>query len=83
VTIPIIDTSNTTVFQSASPYGVTVVGFMQAFINQVQDGNGVTNLGDINVTVLNIAGCSNTPNAANPVVGPGPSPIPVRLITPP
>jgi hypothetical protein len=83
VTIPIIDTSNTTVFQSASPYGVTVIGFMQAFINQVQDGNGVTKLGDINVTVLNIAGCSTTPNGANPVGGPGTSPIPVRLITPP
>jgi hypothetical protein len=56
---------------------------MQAFINQVQDGNGGTNLGDINVTVLNIAGCSTTPNGANPVGGPGTSPIPVRLITPP
>jgi hypothetical protein len=83
VTIPIIDTSNTTVFQSASPYGVTVVGFMQAFINQVQDGTGGTNPGDINLMVLNIAGCSSTPNAANPVGGPGTSPIPVRLITPP
>jgi hypothetical protein len=83
VTIPIIDTSNTTVFQSAFPYGVTVVGFMQAFINQVQDGTGVTNLGDINVKVLNIAGCSTTPNGANAVVGSGTSPVPVRLITPP
>jgi hypothetical protein len=84
VTIPIIDTSNTTVFQSASPYGVTVVGFMQAFINQVQDGTTPgTNRGDINVTVLNIAGCSTTPNGANPVIGAGTSPIPVRLITPP
>jgi hypothetical protein len=56
---------------------------MQAFINQVQDGNGGTNIGDINVTVLNIVGCSTTPTGANPVVGPGTSPIPVRLITPP
>jgi hypothetical protein len=82
VTIPIIDNTAAN-FQVNSPYGVTVVGFMQAFINQVQDGNGVTNLGDINVTVLNIAGCSTTPNGANPVGGPGTSPIPVRLITPP
>jgi hypothetical protein len=81
-TIPIID--NTAANSHANnPYGVTVVGFMQAFINQVQDGNGGTNLGDINVTVLNIAGCSSTPNAANPVIGPGTSPVPVRLITPP
>jgi hypothetical protein len=83
VTIPIIDTSNTTIFQSGIPYGVTVVGFMQAFINQVQDGTGVTNLGDINLTVLNIVGCSTTPTGANPVVGPGTSPVPIRLITPP
>jgi len=79
VTIPIIDTSSPTVFQANPPYGVTIVGFMQAFINQVQPGN----LGDVNVTVLNIAGCSATPNPTNPVVGSGTSPIPVRLITPP
>jgi hypothetical protein len=82
VTIPIIDNTPAN-FQLNGTYGVTVVGFMQAFINQVQDGNGGTNLGDIKVTVLNIAGCSNTPNAANPVIGPGTSPVPVRLITPP
>jgi hypothetical protein len=83
VTIPIID--NTALnFQLAGPYGVTVVGFMQAFINQVQTGPlPIAERGDINITVLNIAGCSQTPNAANPVVGPGTSPIPVRLITPP
>ncbi len=82
VTIPIID--NTALnFHSTGTYGVTVVGFMQAFINQVQDGTGGTNRGDINVTVLNIVGCSTTPTGANPVVGPGTSPIPVRLITPP
>ena len=82
MTIPIID--NTALnFHSTGTYGVTVVGFMQAFINQVQDGTGGTNRGDINVTVLNIAGCSTTPNGANPVVGPGTSPVPVRLITPP
>jgi len=80
VTIPIIDP---TTF-NATPNGVTIVGFMQAFINQVQDGSiPNTTAGDINITVLNIAGCSATPNAANPVIGSGTSPIPVRLITPP
>jgi Putative Flp pilus-assembly TadE/G-like len=79
-TIPIIDTGS---FHATSPYGVTVVGFMQAFINQVQDGTNGTTDGDINVTVLNIAGCSTTPNVANAVVGSGTSPIPVRLIAPP
>jgi hypothetical protein len=80
VTIPIID-------QTASTWpatAVTVVGFMQAFINQVQPlPPPNSERGDINITVLNIAGCSQTPNAANPVIGPGTSPIPVRLITPP
>jgi hypothetical protein len=81
VTIPIIDPKT---FQRDSPLGVTVVGFMQAFINQVQDGSDNTTAGDINITVLNIAGCSATPNAAPAVVGgSGTSPIPVRLITPP
>jgi hypothetical protein len=80
VTIPIIDPKT---FQVDAPLGVTVIGFMQAFINQVQDGTGGTIPGDINVTVLNIAACSTTPNGANPVVGQGTSPIPVRLITAP
>jgi hypothetical protein len=40
--------------------------------------------GDIQINVLNIAGCSATNNGANPVVGgSGTSPVPVRLITPP
>jgi Putative Flp pilus-assembly TadE/G-like len=80
VTIPIIDPNT---FQ-AVPLGVTVVGFMQAFINQVQSGAFIpTTPGDINITVLNIAGCSTTPNGSNPVIGSGTSPIPVRLIAPP
>jgi hypothetical protein len=81
VTIPIIDNTAAN-FQGNSPYGVTVVGFMQAFIKQVQD-IGSPNRGDINIVVLNIAGCSGTPNIAGAVVGSGTSPIPVRLITPP
>jgi hypothetical protein len=84
VTIPIIDNTPAN-FQVGSPYGVTVVGFIQAFINEVRGGNP-THQGDINVTVLNIAGCSNgsTNIGVTPVVGgSGSSPIPVRLITPP
>lgn len=43
-----------------------------------------SNAGDINITVLNIAGCSTANNGANPIVGgAGTSPVPVRLITPP
>jgi Flp pilus assembly protein TadG len=79
VTIPIIDTTNPLVHGGGA---VTVVGFLQAFINQVDDGTTAP-AGSINITVLNIAGCSATNNAANPVVGgSGTSPVPVRLIGP-
>ncbi len=85
VTIPIIDTCTAANCFPATGQPLTIVGYLQAFINQVQDGTGGTTAGDINITVLNIAGCSEaTTNAANPVVGgSGNSPIPVRLITPP
>jgi hypothetical protein len=79
VTIPIIDTTNPLVHGGGA---VTVVGFLQAFINQVDDGTTAP-AGSINITVLNIAGCSATNNAANPVGGgSGTSPVPVRLIGP-
>jgi hypothetical protein len=80
VTIPIIDQTS---FEATSPFQVTVVGFLQAFIDEVRGGNPA-HQGDIKVTVLNIAGCSSTPIVAPPVVGgSGTSPVPVRLITPP
>jgi Flp pilus assembly protein TadG len=59
---------------------VTFIGFLQVFINAV-DTNG-----NINVTVLNVTGCSNgAVGNPNPVGSPvlGTSPVPVRLITPP
>jgi Flp pilus assembly protein TadG len=79
VTIPIIAP---TVNQS-NP-AVTVVGFMQAFINSVQAGGSLgVQPGDINITVLNISGCNGTSNGNPPVVGgTGTSPVPVRLINP-
>jgi hypothetical protein len=83
VTIPIIDRPS---FQAAFPFQVTVVGFVQAFINQVDIGgpSPAPPPGSINITVLNIVGCSSSNNGAPPVIGgSGTSPIPVRLITPP
>jgi hypothetical protein len=84
-TIPILDVT------SQPPNGggpVTLDGFLQAFINEVDTGTGGSGTpppaGSINITVLNIVGCSNVNNGAAPVVGgSGTSPIPVRLITPP
>jgi hypothetical protein len=53
------------------------VGFLQVFINAVDQ------YGNVDVTVLNVAGCSNGTGdrVGSPVTGS--SPVPVRLITPP
>jgi len=54
---------------------VTIVGFLEVFINWV-DANG-----NISVTVLNVAGCGNGANKAPDSAITGSSPVPVRLIT--
>jgi hypothetical protein len=74
VSLPIYDSTATTI----NPTGttpVTIIGFLQVFINSADSTSG-----KINVTVMNVAGCSNS--ATNPPVF-GTSPVPVRLITPP
>jgi Flp pilus assembly protein TadG len=73
MSFPIYDSGGTTDF-SVNPTNVTIVGFLQVFVNSV-DGSG-----NLNVTVLNVAGCGN--NATNRAVT-GSSPVPIRLITPP
>ena len=77
VSLPIYDETDPNVtLVSGTTVNVTFVGFLQVFINAVdQDGN-------VSVTVLNVTGCSN---GANPVGSPvlANSPVPVRLITPP
>jgi hypothetical protein len=74
VTFPIIDDSLPI---NANGGPVTVIGFMQAFI-QPTSANG-----SLIVVVLNIAGCSDTPSGApSPIIGGmGTSPVAVRLIT--
>lgn len=81
VTIPIIDPAT---FQATSPFQVTIVGFLQAFIKEVHRTGPLA--GDIEITVLNVAGCgsASTNLASNPIIGAAAtSPVPVRLITPP
>jgi len=74
VSLPIYD-ENTSI-ATGTTTEVTFVGFLQVFINSVDQ------FGNVYVTVLNVAGCSKgdggvgTPIVAN-------SPIPVRLVTPP
>jgi hypothetical protein len=70
VTVPIYDpvaiTSGTT---------VTVVGFLQVFINTVDRH------GNVDVTVLNVTGCGNGTGQPLGTAVAGSSPVPVRLIT--
>jgi hypothetical protein len=85
ITSGIVSTSNSIVtipvFDSSGPLGagsqpsVTIVGFLQVFVDGV-----VTGTGNLNVHVLNVAGCGNA--AVNTAVN-GSSPVPVRLITSP
>ncbi|SPE28223.1 exported hypothetical protein [Candidatus Sulfotelmatobacter sp. SbA7] len=78
VTIPIID--RTGFGNVTGP--VTVLGFLQAFVNEVSDTP--LHVGEINITVMNVVGCSSTPNGNTPIVGGnGASTIPVRLISTP
>jgi hypothetical protein len=56
---------------------VTVIGFLQVFINYVNAD------GSLNVTVLNVAGCGNLATSTSPGNVTGTSPVPIRLITPP
>jgi len=76
VSLPIYDES--TPVSSGTTTQVTFVGFLQVFINAVDQ------FGNVNITVLNVTGCGNgsgTPLGSTPVNGT--SPVPVRLITPP
>jgi Flp pilus assembly protein TadG len=57
---------------------VTIVGFLQVFINSVDQW------GNLDVTVLNVSGCGNgTGSIVAPAGVTGTSPVPIRLITPP
>jgi acyl CoA:acetate/3-ketoacid CoA transferase len=75
VSVPIYDPLNPIASTGTSP--VTIVGFLQVFINDVDQ------YGNVNVVVLNVAGCGNgsSTTSSNPVTGS--SPVPIRLITPP
>ena len=72
VSLPIYDNGTPLTPLSTTP--VTVVGFLQVFINSVDSANG-----KINVTVMNIAGCGD--GSTPPPVALGTSPVPVRLIS--
>jgi Flp pilus assembly protein TadG len=74
VTVPVIEVTPNL---NTNP-AVTITGYMQAFINYVGPAGG------LNVTIMNVSGCSAGSNGATPITGGNSStPVPVRLITPP
>jgi hypothetical protein len=74
VSFPIYDNTNNTI-NGTNTSSVTVIGFLQVFINSVDTtGNSV------NVTVINVTGCGNGTNATSATPVSGSSPVPVRLI---
>jgi len=74
-TVPIYDDTRTV--NSSGTTQVTIIGFLQVFIQQADP------YGNVYVTVLNVTGCSNgTGQTVGPAVT-GSSPVPVRLITAP
>lgn len=73
VSLPIYDSTLPLPAGQSQPQ-ITIVGFLQVFISSV-DANG-----NMDVHVMNIAGCGN--GASTTVSAPGTSPVPIRLITP-
>jgi Flp pilus assembly protein TadG len=73
VSLPIYD-SRSNLPAGVSKPSVAIVGFLQVFINSV-DANG-----NMDVYILNVAGCGN--DASTTRAAPGTSPVPIRLITP-
>lgn len=77
MTIPIYDDDNggtTPQPLTGTNPTITIIGFLQVFVNSVPD-----NKGTLNVTVLNVAGCGDS--ASTTMSAPGSSPVPIRLIT--
>ncbi len=78
VSLPIYDDSTVTLANNGGTTSVTIVGFLQVFINSVDQW------GDLQVTILNVSGCGNGSGGGiggSPVTGT--SPVPIRLVTPP
>jgi Flp pilus assembly protein TadG len=76
VSLPIYDNTTATI-TSNQISNVTYVGFLQVFINAID------NHGNIMVTVLNVSGCGNGGSQPVGTAVAGTSPVPIRLITPP
>jgi hypothetical protein len=82
VTVPVID-ATTTNWASLPLPQVTIVGFVQLFLNangNKTQTNGVGVVGRIDTTIINLVGCG-TSATGQPILGNGASPVAVRLIS--
>jgi len=75
VTVPVFDSTGT---PPTSP--VTIIGFVQLFLNSDGISNSPPNIGHVKTTIINMAGCG-TSAAGPPILGNGASPVAVRLIS--
>jgi hypothetical protein len=75
VSLPIYDSSPSVPINASGTTNITIVGFLQVFINAVDPVNGM------DVTVLNVSGCGNAVSSSTQALY-GTSPVPIRLITP-
>jgi Flp pilus assembly protein TadG len=88
VTIPVIDDPSPNPAPTPSSPGVTVIGFLQVFLNPSATkgypyATGLSSPNEIPATIINIAGCGAAASGLTPIQGNGASPVAVRLISPP
>jgi len=76
ITVPLFDTST----WNPGSQQVTIVGFLQLFVNYVPTSSGGSPSPDMNATILNVIGCGSTLAPGPAISGGGASAIPVRLI---
>jgi hypothetical protein len=88
VTIPVIDYPGTPPPPTVANPSVTVIGFLQVFLNPSATSPmpyapaGPASPNEISATIINMAGCG-TSATGQPILGNGASPVAVRLISPP
>jgi hypothetical protein len=85
VTVPVYDVGSGALAAPPSPPGtVTIVGFVQLFLND-NGSNTATNGGNtgrVPTTIVNLVGCGTGSAGIQPILGNGASPVAVRLIAP-
>ena len=80
VTVPVFDVGPGPPPYPAPTNPVTILGFVQLFLNP--GGRPTPNTGQVRTTVINMVGCG-TNVSGPPILGNGASPVAVRLISPP